>query len=554
MLGLFIMALFLMFSPVLVFGLAIWGLLVFEEKRIPIARWRWIGIIAAGFAGGIAELIHPLTLHSVEKLLENWEIALIQHHHLIFLWELLPWGPALGLTAWTVGPVILRLFRPPFEDHTFDSDRTVSPVPIPLRSLRRFQRYADKRMNSFRFPLGINRQTFQPLWLDDGQLNQGVSVYGATGSGKTTTLNRFILHALRTQKPLIVLDGKGDMAWANTIGQWTMTHGRMFHHWSVQGPATWNPLKHGAPTELKDKLIGLTDWSEPHYRYAAERFLQALFSAMLSAQIPVTLTTVADYFLGGSNALISLARHAGSSGAPLLSALDAMASDRSLASAVYGLAQRVAVLAESDAGPYLEDGPAGIDLREVLQDPAGSVVVFTLPALQYSEFVPLLGALVLLDIRTAIAHFYRQQRRTAALLVVDEFGAFASDQALTILAQSRGSGLGTIIATQDPEDYARVDPHLPYQVFANTAVKIVHRLDNPNSAELAARAFGTQKAHELTHQIRNDRQALGLMGTVRAVDEFIVHPQIIKTLPVGLAAVSIKVPRSHAEIVQVFPV
>ncbi|PSR19911.1 MAG: hypothetical protein C7B45_17585 [Sulfobacillus acidophilus] len=121
------------------------------------------------------------------------------------------------------------------------------------------------------------------------------------------------------------------------------------------------------------------------------------------------------------------------------------------------------------------------------------------------------------------------------------------------MAQSRGAGVHTITATQDPGDYAAVSPQLPFQVLTNTAVKICHRVDSPDSAELIARTIGTAKGHEVTHQVQTANRSLGFMGSVRAVDEFIVHPQLIKALPTGAAAYSIKVPSVQSGVMQVFP-
>ena len=127
-----------------------------------------------------------------------------------------------------------------------------------------------------RFPLGVNAQTQQPVWIANDALNLSCVVFGATGSGKTSTLNHFARHAMRSAMPLILIDAKGDTSWAGKLQRWAQLEHRPFLHWSVQGPAQWNPLAEGTPSELKDKLIGLTEWTEPHYRYASERFLQTL--------------------------------------------------------------------------------------------------------------------------------------------------------------------------------------------------------------------------------------------------------------------------------------
>ena len=401
-----------------------------------------------------------------------------------------------------------------------------------------------------RFPLGVNTQTQQPVWIENDALNLSCVVFGATGSGKTSTLNHFARHAMRSAMPLILIDAKGDTGWAHTLQRWAEAEHRPFLHWSVRGPAQWNPLAEGTPSELKDKLIGLTDWTEPHYRYAGERFLQTLIQCFQVSGHSLTLDTLVAH---GDNprSLTNLARASGPTGERLLAIIDQWDADTSLRKAVMGLMTRLAVLSESDVGPYL----SGVDIRlhDVLLDLAAPVVLFSLPKLQYSGLVPLLGALVIQDLKAAIAALYHEAQRTAAMILIDEFGAFATLQALDILSQARGAGMHSIVASQDPLDYAHVAPELPLQVLTNSAVKIVHRIENPDSAELLARSIGTHKTHAVTHQIDNTQHTLGQMGSIRAVDEFIIHPQILKSLPVGMAAYSIKVGAQSAGLVQVFP-
>ncbi|MHB1610994.1 MAG: helicase HerA-like domain-containing protein, partial [Sulfobacillus sp.] len=313
-----------------------------------------------------------------------------------------------------------------------------------------------------RLPLGLDTTTRKTLWIGNDALNLSCCVFGATGSGKTSTLNHFARHAMRSGMPLILIDAKGDAGWALALHQWAKAEDRPFFQWSVRGPTLWNPLEEGSPSELKDKLMGLTDWTEPHYRYAGERFLQTLIQCFQVSGHPLTLDALVTH---GDNprALMNLARESGPSGERLLAIVDQWDTDGSLRKAVIGLMTRLAVLSESDAGPYLSG--SGIRLRNMLIDPHAPVVLFSLPKLQYSGLVPLLGALIIQDLKAAIAALYREVQRTAAMILIDEFGAFATLQALDILAQARGAGMHSIVASQDPLDYAHTAPELPLQVL-----------------------------------------------------------------------------------------
>ena len=93
---------------------------------------------------------------------------------------------------------------------------------------------------------------------------------GATGAGKTVTIMNFIANAIKTGKPLIILDGKGERGFWREIFALACIYDRQgdFQLFSIteENSATYNPMLRGDATELKDKIIGSEVFTEPHYR------------------------------------------------------------------------------------------------------------------------------------------------------------------------------------------------------------------------------------------------------------------------------------------------
>lgn len=54
------------------------------------------------------------------------------------------------------------------------------------------------------------------------------------------------------------------------------------------------PLRYGNFTELKDKLISITEWSEPHYKLMAERYLQSAVRVLMLANENIDLVNVSE--------------------------------------------------------------------------------------------------------------------------------------------------------------------------------------------------------------------------------------------------------------------
>ncbi|MEJ9245737.1 hypothetical protein P4L01_34625, partial [Bacillus cereus] len=66
----------------------------------------------------------------------------------------------------------------------------------------------------------------------------------------------------------------------------------------------YNPLAVGTPTELTDKILTLSDWSEEHYKLSSQEFLQYLFRVFEARNVKATLTSVSQYC--DADALIGL--------------------------------------------------------------------------------------------------------------------------------------------------------------------------------------------------------------------------------------------------------
>ena len=117
--------------------------------------------------------------------------------------------------------------------------------------------------------------------------------------------------------------------------------------------------------------------------------------------------------------------------------------------------------------------------------------------------------------------------------MIDEFSALEGEHVLALLARARSARLGVVLSTQELSDLERVALGFSDQVLGNTAVKVIHRQDVPESAERLASLAGTTKTWQETFQTDYQlHNALNLLlhdglsgrGTRKLVDEFRVHP------------------------------
>lgn len=374
----------------------------------------------------------------------------------------------------------------------------------------------------------------------DEELNGHCLVLGATGAGKTTTLMNFIESAAKRGIPVIVVDGKGEIGFAEKVKNMAEKYGRKFYLFSMTHEKSmhYNPLRVGNFTELKDKLISLSEWTEPHYKFLNERYLQSAIKILQKTSEKVDLVNISKRL--NYNALLEEAKK--------LVREEKMDKDEyeafydmidSAKKDIIGLVNRLAVFSESEIGELLSDteDEGTIDLINCIEENA--VVFFSLDALRFSEYSRLLGRLIIIDLKTTAARMFESNKKI--FTIFDEFGVFAGPQVTDFINKSRAAGFHVILSTQELADL-RIEGkiELMEQILGNTNVKIIHRQDVPVSAELLSSVIGTRDDIIITMQV-NDISPTG-MGTVKEEKSFIVHPDEIKRLKRGEAFVVRKFP------------
>jgi type IV secretory pathway TraG/TraD family ATPase VirD4 len=235
--------------------------------------------------------------------------------------------------------------------------------------------------------------------------------------------------------------------------------------------------------------------------------------------------------------------------------------NRDQQSAVSGLQSRLALVAESSVGEFLQPGEPIIDLRHTLSE-SNEVVVFSLNSSRYGKLAAQLAAMIIQDLTTISGYRLAQPHRPLGFIAIDEFSALDADNLLSLLARAREAGISVLLSTQEMADLERLATGFKDQVLGNTAVVLAHRQNVPDSAELIAKMVGTDTVWKHTYQtgpsgfygaMTGKRDRVTGMGTKRQVEEFRIHPNTIKELPTGGAVLITKIPKANAQLLRVDP-
>ncbi len=441
--------------------------------------------------------------------------------------QLLPLAGAGGLVGAAIITAVIEIRN---GGHKRQADEKPGPLAMWLEK-RALEKIATAEHPECGILLGINKMTGRPVVLTDDELNQHCLIFGTTGSGKTITIMNVVESALSRSIPLVLVDGKGASDLGERVKFFADRYGRKFYLFSMRGDSWhYNPLARGGFTELKDKLISLTEWTEEHFKKMAERYLQLVFRCFAATGMKVDLVNVAKHLDPDDLAMLARGITDEEERDRILNVLESFKEPE-----IRGLAARIAVMTESEIGQLFEDDKKGrtIDLGRAIEENAA--VVFLLDSLSFPEYSRLLGRLVVTDLKSVAAKQYSDGRKKI-YTVFDEFNVFASNAVVDLISKTRTFGFHVLIGTQSPSDLERAGgAALLEQVVENCNSFIIQRQNSAVNAEKLASVIGTHKSYEVTHQVQGFFRIKTGIGSVRETREFLVHPDKIKRLNTGEA-------------------
>jgi hypothetical protein len=113
----------------------------------------------------------------------------------------------------------------------------------------------------------------------------------------------------------------------------------------------------------------------------------------------------------------------------------------------------------------------------------------------------------------------------------DEFGSIITPEFIELQNKCRGAGMELTLAVQTASDIDKVNPELTKQVIENAGNLFILKQRLDESASLFANAIGTTISKKETHVLEDGK--VQAKGSVREVNELLVHADVIKNLGIG---------------------
>ena len=414
------------------------------------------------------------------------------------------------------------------------------------------QMYATQAHPDGMVRLGVDAATTRPFDLAlPAELAMHTFLPGLSGSGKTTTIKRIADGALFNWHGVIVVDCKGgDLG--DTAAALAERYALPFYRVDPDDPETlgYNPCS-GDAAAVANKIVGAFSYgpNAEIYKNIAMEAIPVVVRGLMAAGLDVTLDSLYDAFSPRGMAKIAQriddSEPADERVRQRLLTLGGGEDDRVGAGGYKGLQRRLGALMEGKFGDLFRSDEM-LDWDTALADP--SVVYIALSTLASGEDVELMGRVIAQDLKQVCARRIRAAKDdelTPVLAIFDEFAALReAEQLADLLLQARQAVMPVVIATQYVPETTSLR-----KACLGAGLLIVHRVESVDAQDLAGQ-FGTRRASEITSQVDYET-GFSEKGSLRRVEKYNIHPNELRTLSVGQAAV-LSVVTQRQGIVQVY--
>ena len=401
--------------------------------------------------------------------------------------------------------------------------------------------------------------------LSEGQLNHHVHIVGASGYGKTVLLSHIIKQRIAHGKGLMFLDLKGDLETLLRFSKYVAEAGRMndLHVFSLTEESMslpYNLILDGTATQLRDRIMMSLTWSEEFYKNQSASFLLRLLKLLCwlrdHQKKQFHLGTILDCSTHLKK-LIEIGNEIPMTETSLKSiaqGLKEFLESKDNYNSLQGLRTQLESIVLSDFGDLVATNDGGLNLYEAVTQ--GKIVFIFLDTRRYSETAKTIGRFILQDLKAVSARVDAEipkDQRQPFSVIIDEFADLAQEDFISFLDRARSASMSVVVAHQEICDLQRVSAEFAGRLMGNTSTLYAFLQKRPESAETISGMAGTRTVWKTTKQTERigwfDVESGG--GSKREVEEYVIHPNLVKSLRVGKCVCIKKYPKAQAYLVDV---
>lgn len=355
--------------------------------------------------------------------------------------------------------------------------------------------------------LGIDTRSKKPLYLNEIDFRRHSFIVGASGFGKTNLISILQENSLKADKPIIFFDPKGDVEALTTFKKICNRYKKPCYIFSehYKDSISLNPVLEGTVNQVVDRIMCAFEWDNAYYRDYCRRTLTKALAVLEKEEKTFSLRAIFDE-------LVKL-------------------EDKDNT----GIITKIEAILVSDFGKILNTGKEGLSLSKIRSEKA--CLYIGLSTQGYGETAKAVGKLFLGELlynsyKTLSSESSESSGMNNPISIYfDEFGSIITPQFIELQNKCRGAGMELTLAVQTASDIDRINPELTKQVIENAGNLFILKQRLDESASLFSNAIGTIISKKETHVMEDGE--VQSKGSVREVNELIVHADIIKNLGIG---------------------
>ena len=373
--------------------------------------------------------------------------------------------------------------------------------------------------------LGYSINERRIIKFDEVNFSRHTFISGASGWGKSYLFKILIENTLRNERPLVYIDPKGANSEIQTFINLCEKYGRKYYIFSehFHSPSQFNPLGDLDSEQVVEGVIRSFNWGlnpEQYYLNKAQEILSDVVFDLKSANKIVDFHTILEGVLAHKS--------------------------KDEAS---GLIANLKTICRSNFGKLLKDSfseggrtsgaKTAMTMRKALDE--GACIYIGASTQGYGSMARTIGKIFVNEL-LQLSHYRGVVSKSSSenigapfAVFIDEAGSILFQDFIDLINKARSSGIQIYTAVQSMQDFDALAGGKPFmkQLFECYSNFIFLRQSGPESAEMVSSLFGTYLSKKETEVIE-DGGKTG-KGSVREVNEFRVHPDIVKELNIGQA-------------------
>ncbi len=378
-------------------------------------------------------------------------------------------------------------------------------------------------------------------------------VIGTTSAGKTeSVILPWAIRDIERGNGLLIIDGKADTSFLQKIYSYVLQNEResdfkFFSLAHVGKSFVFNPLSGGSPKDISERVFSSFKIENEYYRNVQCQLFKAALNLLKTNEIPFSMVSVERIFLDQVFLESLLSKTTINSEIATINDFSKMPEEKrwELSS---GLTSKLGHFTSGDHALIFSGIGPEINLNDALFK--NHICYFQLPTMKYPFLGEATGRLILQAFQSSVSDRHlnpdaKGGKHRFFSCFLDDFQDFIHEGFGALINKARSANVGVVFSHQSLGDLDKVSPAFRNVVSTNTNIKVVMRTTDPETCDHFAKTFGTVSTEKKTKRKRHT--ALGDQdtgeGSVREVEEYRYHPNVIKNLPLGAGVVSIPHPK-----------